>query len=95
LPERFDPSSKLYLRPNGEKRHPFAFNPFIGGKRICLGKTFAEIVAKFVVPALLSRFEFDFVDQDIKSGKKAKPFLNLDIDDDPIILMSVKRATFQ
>ncbi len=59
-----------------------------------MGKTFAEIVAKFVVPAMLSRLEFDFVDQDIKSGRKQKPFLNLDIDDDPIVMMTVKRAKF-
>ncbi len=62
IPERFDSTSKYYLKPNGEKRHPFAFNPFIGGKRICMGKTFAEVVAKFVVPAFYSRFTFDFVD---------------------------------
>ena len=92
IPERFDSASPYYLRPDGQKRNPFAFNPFIGGKRICLGKTFAEIVGKFVVPAMLSRLEFDFVDQDIKSGRKQKPFLNLDIDDDPIVLMTVKRA---
>lgn len=57
-----------------------------------MGKTFAEIVAKFVVPAFYSRFTFDFVDEDLKSGKKPKPFLNLDIDDDPVIMMKVKRV---
>lgn len=62
IPERFDSSSPYYLRPDGQKRLPYSFSPFLGGKRICLGKTFAEVVAKFVVPALLCRFEFDFVD---------------------------------
>jgi cytochrome P450 family 4 len=92
MPERFDPASSLYIRPDGKKRHPLAFTPFIGGKRICLGKTFAEVVAKFVVPALLSRLDFDLVDEEVKTGKKPKIFLNLDIDDDPIIMMTVKRA---
>jgi cytochrome P450 len=62
MPERFDTNSPFYKRPDGNKRNPFSFNPFLGGKRICLGKTFAEIVAKFVVPALLSRFTFELVD---------------------------------
>jgi cytochrome P450 len=95
IPERFDHSSKYYLRPDGQRRHPYSFNPFIGGKRICLGKTFAEIVAKFVVPTLLSRWEFDFVDQDLKSGKKPKPRLNIDMEDEPVIMMTIKRANLQ
>lgn len=58
IPERFDPNSPYYLTPSGVKRHPLAFSPFFGGKRICIGKTFAEIIAKLVVPGLLSRIEF-------------------------------------
>ena len=56
IPERFDPSSKYFLTPEGKKRHPMAFVPFSGGKRICTGKTFAEIVGKFVVPGIMGRF---------------------------------------
>ena len=90
IPERFDSSSPYYLRPDGKKRHPFSFSPFIGGKRICLGKTFAEIVAKFVVPALMSRFTFDFEDPDYATFAKEKPKVNLDMDEDPIIMMRIK-----
>jgi len=54
IPERFDPESKYYLTPEGKKRHPFAFSPFFGGRRICIGKSFAEIVSKVVVCGLLS-----------------------------------------
>ncbi|CDW77402.1 cytochrome p450 [Stylonychia lemnae] len=42
IPERFDPESPFYLTPDGKKRKPNSFSPFFGGKRICLGKTFAE-----------------------------------------------------
>ena len=42
IPERFDPSSEFYLTSSGTKRHPMSYGPFLGGKRICLGKTFAE-----------------------------------------------------
>ena len=90
LPERFDPKSSLYLKPNGEKRHPFAFGPFIGGKRICVGKTFAEIVAKFVIPALLSRLRFEFVDPKTNMGNKIQ--YNLDIDEEPVIMMKVSKV---
>ena len=48
LPERFDPQSYLYKAPGGGKRHPCSFAPFLGGKRVCLGKTFAETAAKYV-----------------------------------------------
>ena len=60
IPERFDPESKYYLTPSGGKRNPFSFSPFLGGSRICIGKTFAEAVSKLVVPSLLSRFKFEF-----------------------------------
>ena len=42
LPERWDKSNKLALTPSGAKRSTFAFSPFLGGKRVCFGKTFAE-----------------------------------------------------
>ncbi|TNV80196.1 hypothetical protein FGO68_gene6044 [Halteria grandinella] len=89
IPERFDSLNPLSLRPDGAKRHPLAFNPFIGGKRICLGKTFAEIVAKFVVPALLGRFKFEHVDTDIPKGIKPKIIQNLNQVCDPIVPMQV------
>jgi len=70
LPERFDPSSKLYLTPSGNKRHPMSFSPFLGGKRICLGKTFAELVSKLIGPTLLLEFDYEFLD---KKHYKEKP----------------------
>ena len=62
IPERFDPESKYFLTPNGQKRHPMSFAPFLGGKRICLGKTFAENIGKCVMPIILTAFDFEFVD---------------------------------
>ncbi|CDW85843.1 cytochrome p450 [Stylonychia lemnae] len=91
IPERFDPHSDFYHKPNGEKRHPLAFTPFFGGRRICIGKTFAETVAKFVVPGLMSRFEFSFADL---NAYKVKPILNVDMVVQPKIMMKIKRAQF-
>ena len=58
IPERFDSKSRYFLTPSGEKRNPFAFSPFLGGMRICLGKTFVETVSKVTLPVLLTKFEF-------------------------------------
>jgi cytochrome P450 len=58
IPERFDPSSPYYLTPNGEKRHHMSFAPFLGGKRICLGKTFVEVVSKAIGTTIVGHFDF-------------------------------------
>lgn len=65
IPERFDPSSEFYLTPSGKKRHPMSYGPFLGGKRICLGKTFAENIGKCVLPIILMQLDFNFVDKDL------------------------------
>lgn len=72
IPERFDPKSKYYLTPAGGKRNPYSFSPFLGGQRICIGKTFIEVISKLTVPTLLSKYEFSF-----KEGvdKETAPYL--------------------
>jgi len=57
LPERFNPKSEYYLTPEGKKRNPASFSPFLGGQRICLGKTFVEMVSKITMPAFFCNFE--------------------------------------
>jgi cytochrome P450 len=37
IPERFDSISKYYKTPEGKKRHPMSYIPFIAGLRNCLG----------------------------------------------------------
>lgn len=32
----------------------------MGGKRVCLGKTFAEVTTRFTVPLLFHFFDFEF-----------------------------------
>ena len=63
LPERFDFKDPLFKKPNGDKRHPLAYAPFLGGARVCLGKTFAEITMKFTIPLYYHFFEFELVDE--------------------------------
>ena len=62
IPERFDPQSQYFLTPDGKKRHPMSYGPFLGGKRICVGKTFAEVMIKVVAPSLFGLYDFEFVD---------------------------------
>jgi cholesterol 24(S)-hydroxylase len=70
MPERFDPSSKYYLTPNGTKRNPGSYTPFLGGKRICFGKTFAENIAKSVLPVIVTQLDFEFSDPTLYKNDK-------------------------
>ena len=68
MPDRFDPSSPLSRTTSGAKRHPMSFLPFSGGKRICFGKTFAEMVLKVICSMMADQFEFKFAEE----GKYSK-----------------------
>ena len=68
-PDRFDSNSPLSKRPDGGKRNPLSFNPFLGGKRICLGKTFAEITLRLTLPLYYHHFDFEFVKEEQKKER--------------------------
>ena len=64
MPDRFDTKAKdnkWILAADGKPRNPLAFTPFMGGKRVCLGKTFAEVTVRFTVPLLYHYLDFEFV----------------------------------
>ena len=65
------------MTPEGKRRHPLAFSPFFGGRRVCIGKTFAEIVAKLVIGGLFARLDFEMNDPKITE----KPILNVDMEE--------------
>ncbi|CDW89465.1 cytochrome p450 [Stylonychia lemnae] len=69
IPQRFDPQSKYFLTPAGKKRHPISFTPFLGGKRVCLGKTFAEHITRYQLAIILSQLDFEFTDQHLYDKK--------------------------
>jgi len=87
IPERFDSSSQYYLTPEGKKRNPFSFSPFLGGMRICLGKTFIEEVSKVTLPNILERFDFALEDP----SNFVAPFNNLFCIQEPVVEMILSK----
>ena len=67
LPERWEEGNPLSLTPSGQKRERFSFCPFSGGRRICFGKTFAEVNMKLLVTYFSQAFDFELVDPRYKT----------------------------
>ncbi|MDE3060699.1 MAG: cytochrome P450 [Pseudomonadota bacterium] len=57
-PEAFDP--ERFSQENRADFHPVAFLPYGAGPRTCLGQHMAPIICKFVIAALISRYQFEF-----------------------------------
>lgn len=53
LPERWLDNGQA----GSKKRHPFAFIPFSGGGRNCIGERFARIEAQLILVNLIRRFQ--------------------------------------
>lgn len=68
-PDRFDPSSPAYKRPDGRARNPLAFTPFLGGKRNCLGQTLVYTTARIVLPIVYSAFDFELPAESLTKDK--------------------------
>ena len=63
-PDQFDPSRWTPERRQGRPR--FAYFPFGGGPRICIGKQFAELEAKLVLAALGKQFSMEYVGPELE-----------------------------
>ena len=56
-PDSFDPNR--FTRENKKKRTPFAYLPFGGGPRLCIGKNFAQMEMQFMLSMLIKRYKFE------------------------------------
>lgn len=52
IPERFDPEQ-------AKRQHPFAYFPFGGGQRSCVGSHFAKMEGQIILSTLLQRFNME------------------------------------
>lgn len=65
-PERFRPA-RFTQEENGHLRHPYAYFPFGGGKRICIGNHFALLEAQLLLIMFLQRYDITLLtDRPIK-----------------------------
>lgn len=71
-PARFDTKdsdNKWALTAEGKSRNPLSYTPFFGGKRVCLGKTFAETSIRFTIPLIFHFLDFEFANENQKVNK--------------------------
>ena len=68
-----------------------SFIPFIGGRRICFGKTFAEANLKIVVTYLAQYFKMEFVDKAKYPDASSLPLSQLGQSHFPPILVQLRR----
>jgi len=60
-PEKFDPSR--FDAASLEKTHPFAYIPFGGGPRVCIGQNMAKMQILLVMSAIIRNYDFELSDQ--------------------------------
>jgi len=60
-PEDFDPSR--FEEEKEKERHPYAYIPFGGGPRLCIGQQFAMTEMQVALPLILHRFNFKRVEK--------------------------------
>ena len=69
IPERFDPNSEYYLKPNSTKRrNPYAHVPFSHGMRSCPGQTLALLEAKVIMAYLLMHTDYDIEEEQLQKS---------------------------
>jgi cytochrome P450 len=79
-PDRFQPSS-------GGPRPSYAYLPFGGGPRNCIGSSFGLLETKIVLARLLQVFEFELLTQDVR------PHVGATLEPRPRVIMRVHRRS--
>ena len=71
IPERFNPNSPYFLKPNGKQRSPYAYMPFMVGGRSCPGQILAMLELKILVAKIITSIDYD-IDQELIDNKYAR-----------------------
>jgi cytochrome P450 len=66
IPERFDPDSKYYSKPDGTSRSATSWTPFSIGPRLCTGMPFALLELKVALVYMMTHLEFSVDEKMLK-----------------------------
>jgi cytochrome P450 len=69
----------------GEKHPPYAFLPFGGGARNCIGAAFAQVEGRIVLARLLQRVDLTLQE------KRVRPYMGATLEPRPSVRMQVRR----
>ena len=83
-PLRFDP--ERFNTMNASERPRFAYQPFGGGPRLCIGKHFAEMESKLAISMIAQRFSLKMI-----PGQEILPKPDLTLRSRPGIQMTIHR----
>ena len=70
IPERFDPESDYFFKPNSEKketRNPNSYIPFSIGIRNCAGQTLAKLEFKVVLSRMITTLNIEIDEDQLKN----------------------------
>lgn len=84
-PARFNPDN--FSAEQSSQRPAFAFVPFGGGPRICLGAAFAQVEAKVILARILQTFDLRLI------GPKVHLHMGVTLEPRPGVMMQVQRRT--
>ena len=70
IPERFDPESEYFFKPNlnkNEPRSPNSYIPFSLGSRNWMGQTLAKLELKVVLSRIITTLELEIDENQLKN----------------------------
>lgn len=85
-PEVFRP--ERFSKENKPKRHPYAYLPFGGGPRLCIGNSFAMMEMQLILVQLLRRFDLE-----LSPGQEIEPQALITLRPKNGLLMRLSRRT--
>jgi cytochrome P450 len=86
-PEAFRP--ERFSKEEKKKHHPYAFIPFGGGPRLCIGNNFALMEMKLILARMVNRYEFN-----LAPGQEVRPLPLITLRPENGIRIEVRKRDF-